>query len=71
MAKTQQEMKASVNQIILLVQGNDGSVVFEKKFGGSWMAVDKFTADGAYPLYIGSSATQVSPTNGAAYEVQW
>lgn len=71
MATTQQEINASVNRIILVVQTNGGSVVVEKKFAGAWMEVDKLTADGAYPMYIGKSPTRVSPADGAAYEVQW
>jgi hypothetical protein len=71
MATTQQEINASVNQIILMVQANGGTVVVEKKFAGAWMEVDKFTADGAYQMYIGKSPTRVTPSGAAAYEVQW
>lgn len=66
---TSQVEKKYLGKATLVVRANGGSVAVEKKVEGNWVTVDTFAADGAWQMDFGMSATRITPSAGAAFEV--
>ncbi|MCJ2375202.1 hypothetical protein [Pseudomonas sp. RGM 3321] len=66
---TTQLIQKYMGETMLIVKANGGSVTVEKQAGGSWVVTDTFTSDGGYLLQLGNSATRITPTAGAYFEV--
>lgn len=69
MMATTEITNSNYGRIILIVRARGGSVKVAKQVGSTWVTVDVFAADGAYPMELGISPTRFTPVAGAEYEV--
>ncbi|MGI4841013.1 MAG: hypothetical protein ACRYF9_25775 [Janthinobacterium lividum] len=69
MATTQLLLSNPQGTRILTVKANGGNVAVERMVEGTWVTIDLFAQDGAWPLNLGRTATRFTPTGGAAFEI--
>lgn len=71
MYTARQELQFSESRIrIVAVKTNGGSLAIKKLVGTDEIVADTISADGVYPMQLGTSNTIFVPTGGCAYEVE-